>query len=211
MSNIIQLPPHPRYGGVPAISWSDVTAIEQNVETWYKRATGAMSKRESASMSYGTFVHNQIQRRSKLHPEIKKVPHGTDPEHTVIHTINYKTGSKRIPGSFQIVGTPDDADQDTIYEYKTGLKLWTIKKASDHGQIPTYALLRRSLTGVQPTRALLVSLETANDEDAGIYLTGKTRVLSVEITKLDVLKIQARFISAYEKAIGYISTIETLD
>ncbi len=205
---MIQLPINPRYGE-RAISWSDVVAIESNVEAWYKRAIGEIGRRQTPSLSYGTFVHNQIQRRAKLHPEIKKIPHGNHPEERVLHLLRYKKGLSNR--SFLIVGTPDDADTDTIYEYKTGLKLWSKKSADDHGQLPTYALLRRSVTGVQPTRALLVSLETASDEDAGIYLTGKTRVLEVKITRMDVLKIQSRFIGAYEKAIDYISTLEVID
>ena len=205
---MIQLPAHPRYDNVRAISWSDVIAIESNVEAWYKRATGVMGKRESPSLSYGTFVHNQIQRRAKVHPEIKKIPHGKHPEEVVIHEIIYKKGSKKHIRRFNIVGTPDDADLSTIYEYKTGLKLWSRKQADDHGQLRAYALLRRSVTGVAPRRALLVSLETADDEDAGIYLTGKTRVLEVEIKPLEILKIQARFIAAYEKAMEYIASVE---
>lgn len=198
---MIQLPAHPRYDNVRAISWSDVTAIESNVEAWYKRATGVMGKRESPSLSYGTFVHNQIQRR-----KLKKIPHGDHPEEVVLHLLRYKKG--KANRKFFIIGTPDDADLSTIYEYKTGLKLWSRKQADDHGQLRAYALLRKSVTGVAPKRALLVSLETADDEDAGIYLTGKTRVLEVEIKPLEILKIQARFIAAYEKAIDYIATVE---
>jgi hypothetical protein len=202
------LPVNPRYG-VPAISWSDVIAIESNVSAWYKRATGVMGKRESPSLSYGTFVHNQIQRRAKVHPEIKNIPHGHSPEEVIVYNLRYRKGHKKVPHSFLIVGTPDDADDDTIYEYKTGLKLWTRKQAEDHGQLRTYALLRASVNkGKYPKRALLVSLETANDEDAGIYLTGNTRVLEVPITKLEILKIQARFIAAYEKAVEFMHTLE---
>ena len=203
MSN---LPINPRYGE-PAISWSDVVAIESNVEAWYKRATGVMGKRESTSMSYGTFVHAQIQRRSKVHPKLKSIPHGKYPEVQVIYNLRYKKGKSNR--SFLICGKPDDADEDTIYEYKTGLKLWGRKQADDHGQLRTYALLRKYVTGKAPTQALLVSLETANDEDAGIYLTGEIRVLTVKITPLELLKIQARFIAAYEKASDYIHSLES--
>ncbi|QDP67629.1 MAG: hypothetical protein Tp172MES00d2C118482111_23 [Prokaryotic dsDNA virus sp.] len=208
---MIQLPQHPRYDNVRGISWSDVVAIEQDVAKWYERATGTRPVRSTPSLSYGTFVHNQIQRRSKLHPEIKKIPHGKHPEQTIKYLLRYKKGRAKVPHQFFIVGTPDDADMTTIYEYKTGLKLWSKKSADDHGQLRCYALLRRSVTGIAPKRALLVSLETANDEDAGIYLTGKTRVLEVEITRLDLLKIQARFVGAYEKAMDYISTVPELD
>jgi len=198
MSN---LPINPRYGK-PAISWSDVTAIESNVEAWYKRTTGVMGKLESVSMSFGTFVHNQIERR-----KLKDIPHGKYPEVQIIHNLRYKKG--KANRSFLICGKPDDADDDTIYEYKTGLKLWSRKQADDHGQLRTYALLRKCVTGKAPTRALLVSLETANDEDAGIYLTGERRVLEVKITALELLKIQARFIAAYEKAADYIHSLDS--
>jgi len=203
-NNMSNLPPHPRYNGVQAISWSDLIAIESNVATWYKRATGVMDKRESPAMAFGTHVHNMIE-RGKL--KLKGVPKGESPEETIVATIKYKKGGKSC--SFEIVGTLDDiaGGGDIILEYKTGRLLWSQQQANDHGQLRTYALLRKSVTGKAPTRALLISLETANDEDAGIYLTGERRVLTVEITALEILKIQARFIAAYEKASDYIDTL----
>lgn len=203
------LPPHPRYNGVEAISWSDVKAIESNARSWYGRALGLIPKRESPSLSFGTMVHAYVQRRDFTELGIDPIPHGNAPEETVVADIKFK--HKRKSYSFKMVGTPDDADADTIYEYKTGLKLWTRRQAETHDQIYTYALLRYKHTGKLPTRAILVSLETFNDPDAGICLTGNSRAITVPITMVDILKVQARFIAAYKKAIDTISTIDPAD
>lgn len=187
------IPIHPRYN-LPALSWSDLVAIEQDVERWLKRI-----KRTTPSMQYGTFVHNQIARR-----KLKGIPHGTDPEKPMTAMMSFKVGRKSV--SFLIVGTPDDTDDDTIYEYKTGLKLWSKKQADNHGQLFTYSFLKgKNNNDRYPDRALLVSLETANDEDAGIYLTGNIRVHEVKITAMDRLKIQSRFVNAYKKLLTHLS------
>ena len=204
-----ELPPHPRYGGVQAISWSDVKAIESNARSWYGRALGLIPKRDSPSLSYGTMVHNFIQRRDWAELGIDPIPHGNAPEETVVTEIKFKHNRKTY--RFNMVGTPDDADPETIYEYKTGLKLWTRRQVETHDQIYTYALLRYKHTGVLPKRAILVSLETYNDGHAGIALTGQYRSIEVPITMVDILKVQARFIAAYKKAIDTISTISPED
>lgn len=195
-SHATSLPINPRYG-VPAISWSDLVAIESNVERWYKTVTGAHPKLKNDSMRYGTVVHDQVRRR-----KLKGIPCGNDPEKILSCVI--KDGKQ----SFTVIGKPDDVDEETIYEYKTGLKLWSRGKAENHGQLKTYAMLRMKATGKCPKRALLVSLGTVNDEDAGIVLTGETRVIAVPISKVDVLKIQSRFVLGYRKAIRYIDSIE---
>jgi len=148
-------------------------------------------------MEYGTHVHNMIERGEI---ELPGVPKGEDPEGTYIVSLKVKN----VP-RFNLVGTIDDMtdDGDTILEYKTARVLWSRQKAEAHGQLFAYALLRRLATGTTPSRALLVSLETAVDEDAGIYLTGERRVIEVKITELDILKIQARFIAAYKKVLAY--------
>jgi hypothetical protein len=55
-----------------------------------------------------------------------------------------------------------------------------------------------------PKKALLVSIETAQDEDAGRYLTGDILVHEVPVTLLPILKIQARFNAAFEKVKSYV-------
>ena len=179
-----QLPPNPRYNNAPAISWSDLLAIESNVEKWLK----GNRMKANESMSYGTHVHAQIK-----HRKLKGIPHGNNPEKKYIFN--------------QIVGTVDDHDDDTIYEYKTGMKLWSKKKAEEHGQLFTYALLICKNTGKCPKRALLVSLETGKDEDSGVVLTGDKRILEVPITLLDILKIQVRFMQAVEKVKLYQASV----
>ena len=177
------LPINPRYG-LPAISWSDLVAIEQDAQAWLD----GKRLKSNDFMDYGTSVHALIK-----HGKLKGIPHGNAPEQ--VYSAIISDGKIK----FMLVGKPDDTDEDIIYEYKTGLKLWTKKQAEEHGQLPTYALLKWKNTEKRPTKALLVSLETRYDEDLGPVLTGKQVAHEVPITLTDVLKIQARFIKAYKK------------
>ena len=175
------LPINPRYG-THSVSWSDLVAIEQNPKAWLE----GKRLKSNQSMDFGTFVHAQIK-----HRHLTTVPVGNAPEK--VYSAKISNGKQ----SFTIIGKPDDTDEDTIYEYKSGLKLWNRKQAETHGQLFTYALLKWKATGKLPKKALLISLETRYDEDCdGIVLTGKQVIHEVPITLKDVLKIQARFVKA---------------
>ena len=183
------LPNNRRYG-IPALSWSDVVAIENDVHRWYLEQIGQRRKITNEAMDFGTHVHARIA-KGEL-----DVPRGNSPE-TV---YRYKTKH------FTIIGKPDDADDETIYEYKTVSKgkHWTLNAAQQHGQLFTYALLRWKNGHPLPKKALLVSIETAQDEDAGRYLTGDILVHEVPVTLLPILKIQTRFNAAFEKVKSYV-------
>ena len=177
-----KLPINPRYN-TRSISWSDLLMIEQDAEAWLK----GKRLKTNRYMEYGTSIHAEIKHRKH------DVPTGTAPEQ--IYTVKISDGKIK----FHIVGKPDDTDDDTIYEYKTGTTLWGKKQAETHGQLFTYALLKWKHSGKIPKRALLISLKTAVDEDVGVYLTGDRVIHEIPITLKDVLLIQARFINAYKK------------
>jgi len=183
------LPINPRYG-IPCLSWSDVVSIESNVGKWLDRQLGLIGKMESDALNFGTFVHAQIK-----HKKIKGVPHGDHPETKLIFETK----------KYTMVGKPDDYSDEAIDEYKSAKELWTRKKATEHGQLFAYAFLLWKMDGRLRKKARLTSLETKDDEDAGLYLTGEMRTIEVPIRMLDVLKIQVRFNKAYEKAIQEIT------
>lgn len=172
-----KLPINSRYG-IKAISWSDLISIETDPKGWL----AGKRLKATPAMEYGTSIHAEIK-----HRKIKDIPVGNAPE---------KTYSCLISKGLMIVGTPDDTDDETIYEYKTSRKLWTKKQAEEHGQLFTYALLKWKTTGILPKRALLISLETRYDEECGIVLTGNRVTHEVPIKMIDVLKVQTRFIKA---------------
>lgn len=179
--HVFNLPINPRYN-IRAISWSDLIAIESNPQKWLD----GVRLKSNVNMHFGTSVHAEIK-----HRKLKGIPIGNAPDKS------YQAEISNGKIKFTIIGTPDDTDDDTIYEYKTSLKLWTKKQAENHGQLFTYALLKWKNTGKLPKKALLVSLETKHDEDSeGLVLTGKTNIHIIPITMLDVLKIQTRFIKA---------------
>ena len=174
------LPVNPRYG-VPGISWSDLQAIESNPKRWLEhKVIGNDATR------FGTFVHAQIK-----HGKIK-VPHGNHPEESMKVPL---LAGKDI---FYVCGQPDDYDDECLYEYKSATKLWGRRKAEEHGQLPTYVFLIWKSKGIFLRKAKLVSLETTRDHDIDeTVLTGLSRVNEVGIGMKDVLKIQARFVKAY--------------
>jgi hypothetical protein len=184
------LPINPRYG-VPSLSWSDMVAIETSVEKWLKGI-----KFKNRAMEYGTHIHLLIE---KGHLD---VPRLGNPEQKYQAEVPTGKGKK----TFMVVGKIDDSDDTTIIDYKTCAKLWTQKQAEEHGQLKGYAFLRWKSTGKLPTKGVIVALETEPHEDSdSMVLTGKTAILEVPITLLDVLKIQARFQKAYWKVIKHTS------
>lgn len=175
-----KLPINPRYG-IPAISWSDLIAIEQDPGAWL----AGKRLKSTPAMDFGTSIHAQIK-----HRKLKNIPIGNAPDK--IYSTTISNGKQ----SLMIIGKPDDTDDETIYEYKTGLKLWTKKQAEEHGQLFTYALLRWKITGKLPKKALLISLETRYDEEIeDTVLTRNMVVHEVPIRMVDVLKIQVRFLN----------------
>jgi hypothetical protein len=141
-------------------------------------------------MKYGTHVHLMIEKG------MLDVPRFGNPEQ--VYTATVPTGKGR--GTFLAVGKIDDHDENTIIDYKTCKKLWTQKQADEHDQLKAYAFLLWKSTGKMPTKGVIVALETAYDEDVDdVVLTGNRRELHVDITLLDVLKIQSRFQLAYHR------------
>ena len=187
------LPINPRYG-IPALSWSDVLAIESG---WF----GA-KKLQSKALDYGTHIHKMIEHGHY------DVPRLGNPE-TVFQTeIPISPRSKK---KFIIIGKVDDHNDTTILDYKTGRVPWTHKKASEHQQFHVYALIKWKATGVAPTKGKLVWLETCPHEDSdSMALTGTMRVFEFPITLLDMLKVQTRFVKAYHTVMSNDSKLGTL-
>jgi len=179
--------------------------LETDPEEWYTTYVLGHKRKPTGAMKFGTKIHKQISDR-KLTGKIKEVPHGKNPETALTCKIFY-TKTK----SFNLLGKPDDYDKQVLYEYKTGTKLWTQKRAENHGQLFTYALLLKKTKHLDIKTALLISLETRTimvNWKPKIQLTGNTRTLKVEITPQDLLKIQARFINGYKKALKTIKEHE---
>lgn len=187
------LPIDPRYN-LPALSWSSLLRIEANAEKWYEEEFLGRKKYRSDAMAYGLSVHAKIK-----HNKIK-VPRGDNKEKPLSCLISPRGGTP-----FYLCGTPDDFDTETIYEYKTGAKLWNKKQADEHGQIFTYALLLWRIDGILRKKGKLISLQTKYDtESESRVLNKKERHIDTEISLLDILKIEARFIRGYKKAIETI-------
>lgn len=187
-----KIPIDPRYG-IAGLSWSSLLAIEQDVHKWLAGIKQPMKPTEA--MRFGTYVHKNIK---KL-----KLPHGDHPEEPIICIIPISRTK-----TLTIFGTPDDWSDGFIDEYKSAKKLWNRKKADEHGQLFTYALIIWKNTGKLITHARLTSIETGYKVTCGdreIILTGNTQTILVPITMLDVLKIQARFLRAYKKVMTAMS------
>jgi len=199
-----KLPIDPRYS-ISGLSWSSLAMIEKNPEEWYQTYVLGYKRPPTEAMKFGTKIHKQIADR-KFRGKLKKITYGSNPETKLTCKIFY-TKTK----SFNLIGTPDDFSYGTLYEYKTGTKLWTQKQADNHGQLFTYALLLQKAKRKTINIAYLVSLETKHLTVNGknkIVLTGNRRILEVKITPQDLLKIQARFINGYKKVLKVIKEHE---
>ena len=184
------LPINPRYNK-PAISWSDLVAIEASVDRWLNKKPVS-----TPAMRYGTHIHALCERG------LLDVPRLGNPEQTFTAEIPAGKGKQ----TFLAVGKIDDHDEDTIIDYKTCRTIWTQKKAEQHDQLKAYAMLLWKTTGKLPTKGVIIALQTAWDEDSeSPVLTGKQAILEVPIVLTDVLKVQARFQRGYKKVVDYLN------
>jgi len=176
------LPENHRYGGIKGISWSDILAIESNVEKWID----GYRLPESEAFKFGQSVHERIEHG------LIEAPRGCHPETQL---------SALVDDEFYLLGKPDDFDgKEIVDEYKTGAKLWTRKQAQDHNQYDIYAYLIWKNGYPHPKHARLTSFETAWSEDAeSLYLTGEkvTHIVLLNLTR--TMRAVARAKLAYKK------------
>lgn len=158
--------PNPRYNNKRVLSWSDIVAIENG--------TYPKSIPPSRKMLFGTYIHKLIE-QNKLPLQ---VPRGVHHE----LQVQYK----------KFVGTIDSCDDETVIDYKTATKHWSRLKSESHDQLVYYAYLRWKITGIQPKRYIIVSLQTGLNDDDELTIIGEPRIHTKEITFVDLLKVKAR-------------------
>lgn len=193
-----KLPINPRYGE-SGLSWSDVTAIESNVATWYDNVINNNTV-SSGGMNFGQGVHKLLEQGDIL---------GVDIPRCGDHEVSLKCKIKVAPRErFMFLGRIDQLC-DTIDDFKTCLVHWTEKQANAHGQLKAYAMLVFENHGVLKN-GRIISILTNKEYDV-TTLTGSVVIHSVNITKSDILKFRARAIIAYKKAKQYINDLQKVD
>jgi len=90
-----------------------------------------------------------------------------------------------------LFGKLDGYENGTIYEYKTGKNAWTQKKVDNHEQLTFYAIMvsKHFKIKVEDIKIKLIWLETIEDTDGSIMLTGRKEEFQTKRTNKDLIKI----------------------
>lgn len=163
------------------LSWSQIDLIERNPQKYIDRYLYGQEEPENKYMKFGTETHENLQEGRKETCIVCKI------------TRNKQT--------IKLLGYLDDLNGDTQIEYKTATKLWSERKAKDHGQMKLYALIHYKNTGVIPNQELRCH-ETANI--GGMILTGEHRAYPIKYELKDMLEMEARVWKAHDKIIALV-------
>ena len=124
------------------LSWSAISSFEYDPEQWYKRYVLNEKQPDSKEMIFGKELALSIENNTCVVPNLLKVLQKKK-EHP------FKVVFNGIP----MVGYADafcDKSFKYIDEVKTGKKVWTQKRADEHGQITMYVLMNYITNKVLP-------------------------------------------------------------
>jgi hypothetical protein len=98
-----------------------------------------------------------------------------------------------------LLGKLDAYENGTIYEYKTGKNAWTQKKVDNNEQLTFYAIMvsKHFKIKVEDIKIKLIWLETIEDTDGSIMLTGRKEEFKTKRTNKDLIKIYPKVKKAW--------------
>jgi len=184
------------------LSWSKMTAIERGEDVFIERYIEAIPIR-SRYIDFGKFFAECAEEgKSKdfiVDAIVKSLPKG-EPEKEFV--VEYE--------KIKILGYFDryDKKENTIWEFKTGTKLWTDRTLQECGQTKLYSFMYWLRYGIIPTIGLY-SVETEYDEDfEEMRATGRTRKLITQYQKKDMFLMAKRVVDDYKKIIKVLKSYE---
>lgn len=89
--------------------------------------------------------------------------------------------------------------KNEIVEYKTGKIEWTQKKVDEHEQLTFYAIMinKKFKIKFEDIKIKLVWLETMEDTDGTMFLTGSKKEFETKRSQKDILKIYSKIKKAW--------------
>lgn len=178
------------------MSWSQLSSWEYDPQQWYLRYVLRQKQESNDAMLLGKKIGEQIANDPTFMPEIPRLSIFEQP-------LEAKLG--KVP----LVGYADSYEPyQSLYEYKTGVREWTQKRADTHGQIDMY-LLMLYLSDFVPPQSIgckLVWLPTRRDENNILNITGEIKVFDTERSMEQVLHFAKYIQDTIKKMDLYIRT-----
>lgn len=163
------------------LSWSQIDLVERDPHEYVQRYLYDKKQNDTVYTTFGTEVHTQLSEGKK----------------DVLITAEI-TRKKYV---LKLLGYLDGLEDGVQIERKTSTKLWTEKKAKEHGQMKLYALIGYKNTGIIPKQELRC-YETANIGE--MVLTGGERIYPIQYTLKDMLEMEARVWKAHDKIVALV-------
>lgn len=126
------------------LSWSAISSFDYDPEQWYQRYVLGEKSSETVEMKFGKVVGERLASDPTYLPQ---VPRLSKYEHPFV--VTYK--------KIKLVGYGDsfcDITKKKLFEYKTGVKPWTQKRADEHGQITIYLFMHYLVEKIRPEEML---------------------------------------------------------
>ena len=191
----------PTFDRTRALSWSAISSFEYNKKEWYNKYVLGHRQRETPEMAFGKVIGERLASDPEFLPEVPRLA-------KFEHAFNVMFAG--IP----LVGYADTFCTSTkrkLYEYKTGVKPWTKKRADEHGQIDMYALLHYITEKIPPedVEFKLVWLPTKRVETGdfkvivSLVLPVVPQIFTTKRTMLDIIAMGARIKRTYKEMILY--------
>lgn len=181
------------------LSWSSLSTWEKSKTEFYKRYILKEPIFETKELKFGKWFAQEIEKPISQDETIELIRPLLG--NYICHEHKVETSIITPIGVVPIISYLDAYDPG-IGEYKTGKTPWTQKRVDEHGQLDFYNLVK----GV-PMKTTLYWVQTENDTNGNIRLTGKVQKFDRIITNKDIENMRGRLIKAAVEIHDYYQEI----
>lgn len=161
------------------LSWSEMSAFEQDFNEWYVSYVLGVKRPSSPAMERGKDIHDFLQTKRRTGWEEKYTSRDVRIHETILQEFESKVAylggvsmETEKEALVDVRGVPTKGFWDgykslsnTIIEIKTGADLWTEERAKEHGQLTFYAAQAKAMKFDNPN-FILFSASTKNGKCA---------------------------------------------
>lgn len=176
------------------LSWSGLNTWEKDPEDYWEKYVLNLPQFINSGMRFGRYLSEELEKKTSKDASITKLrkilPAYDIPEKKLDVIWNQIPLTGRLD-TFRMI---DNAFREykSGRRYKTGDAPWNLRLAKAHGQIAFYAFLIWIIKGKLPPTAFLDWIETIEDAEGVVSLTGHVESFEVPITLPMVLDIGGR-------------------
>lgn len=181
------------------LSWSAISSFEYNPEQWYRKYVLGIEEKPNPAMLFGKLVGERIASDPTFLPNLPRLS---------LYEYEQPDGLRSMFGKIPLLGYIDSYEpHTTLFEYKTGQRLWTQKRVDEHGQIDMYLLLLWLKYKIKPTdiAVTLFWMPTQDNSDFNISFINEKKIYPFPTTRTlqDILNFGARINRVYKEMDEY--------